>query len=246
MSTVLVTGASRGIGRATAIIAAREGWRVCINYLRRDAAANEVVRAIETDGGVAIAVRGDVAAEAAVVNLFDAGARLGPVTGVVINAGIVGPISPLANMPAERIRRMIDVNLTGALLIAREAARRLSRARKGPGGSIVIVSSAAARLGSASEYVDYAASKGALDTLTLGLSRELGGEGVRVNAVRPGLIDTEIHIDSGQPDRAAVLGANVPLGRAGTPDEVGEAIVWLLSPKASYVTGAVLDVTGGR
>lgn len=246
MSTVLVTGGSRGIGRATALIAARAGWRVCINYAKNEVAANAVVEAIEADDGVARAICGDVADAAAVDGLFDAAAQLGPVTGVVINAGIVGPISLLAEMSTERIRRIVDVNVMGAFLVARQAARRLSRSRGGPGGSIVIVSSAASRLGSAGEYVDYAASKGAMDTLALGLSRELGPEGVRVNAVRPGLIDTEIHADAGRPDRAATLGSKVPLGRAGTADEVGEAIVWLLSAKSSYVTGAIVDVTGGR
>ena len=173
-------------------------------------------------------------------------AAFGALDGLVNNAGIVAPGLPLAEMSAARMRRVFDTNIVGAYLCAREAARRLSRSRGGRGGVIVNVSSAAARIGGANEYVDYAGSKGAIDTLTLGLSKELGPEGVRVNAVRPGLIDTEIHASGGKPDRAAIMGATTPLGREGTAEEVAEAIVWLLSDAASYVTGALLDVAAGR
>ena len=192
-------------------------------------------------------LRGDVAVEADVIEVFDAAVnQLGPLDGVVINAGIVAAPQPLADMSAARIRQMFDVNTVGAYLCAREAARRLARSRGGRGGSIVIVSSAAARLGGPGEYVDYAGSKGALDTLTIGLAKELGKEAVRVNAVRPGLIDTDIHASGGQPDRAHRIGATTPLGRAGRADEVAEAILWLLSDAASYTTGALIDVAGGR
>jgi NAD(P)-dependent dehydrogenase (short-subunit alcohol dehydrogenase family) len=246
MSVCLITGASRGIGRATALRAAQAGWRVLINYAGNDAAAAETVAAISAAGGTAHAVRGDVSAEADVGAMFDAAQALGPVTGVVVNAGVIGPVSKLADMDAARIRRIVDVNVTGALFTAREAAQRLSTARGGPGGSVVIVSSAAARIGSPNEFTDYAATKGAMDTLTLGLSKELGPEGVRVNAIRPGLIDTEIHAAAGWASRADDLGGGTPLGRAGTADECAEAIVWLLSEQASYVSGAILDVAGGR
>jgi NAD(P)-dependent dehydrogenase (short-subunit alcohol dehydrogenase family) len=198
-------------------------------------------------GGHARVLRGDVASEADVVAMFDAlESAYGRIDALVNNAGIVAPGSQVADMSAERLKRMFDVNVYGAFLCAREAARRMSKDRGGDGGSIVNVSSAAARLGSPNEYVDYASSKGAVDTMTIGLARELGPQGVRVNAVRPGLIDTEIHASGGRPDRAAVLGAQTPLGRPGSADEVAQTIVWLLSDAASYVTGALLDVSGGR
>lgn len=238
---ILVTGGSRGIGRATAKLAAARGWSVAVNYVRDVAAAEAVVADIAAQGVRALAVQGDVACEADVLRLFDAAQTLGPLAGVVVNSGIVAEGSKLADMSVDRLRRMFDVNLLGAFLCAREAARRLTR-----GGSIVIVSSAAARLGGPSEYVDYAASKGALDTLTIGLSKELGPDGIRVNAVRPGLIETEIHASGGRPDRAQALGATTPMGRPGTAEEVAEAIVWLLSDAASYVTGSLVDVAGGR
>lgn len=194
-----------------------------------------------------MAIRGDVAVESDVQAIFDATqAAFGTLDGLVNNAGIVAPGLPLAEMSAERMRRVFDTNVLGAYLCAREAARRLSRSRGGNGGTIVNLSSAAARLGAPNEYVDYAGSKGAIDTLTLGLAKELGPEGVRVNAVRPGLIATEIHASGGKPDRAAIMGATTPLGREGTADEVAEAIVWLLSDNASYVTCALLDVAAGR
>lgn len=245
--TILVTGGSRGIGRATALRACSLGWSVGVGYRENRTAAESVVAAIEATGGRAVAVRGDVAREVGVLDMFAATEEaLGRLDGVVVNAGIVAPPLPLAEMGEERLRRMFDVNVLGAFLSAREAARRLSRGRGGKGGAIVLVSSVAARLGSPNEYVDYAAAKAALDTLCIGLAKELAGEGVRVNAVRPGIVDTEIHASGGQPDRAARLGAQVPLGRAGRAEEVAEAIVWLLSDAASYTTGAVLDVSGGR
>jgi NAD(P)-dependent dehydrogenase (short-subunit alcohol dehydrogenase family) len=247
METVLITGASRGIGRATALLAAERGWPVAVNYRNDSAAAAETAALVQRRGARATTVRGDVSVEADVVGMFrQAQADLGPLGGVVINAGIVAPAMRLADMSAQRLQRMFEVNVLGAYLCAREAARALSRNRGGKGGSIVIVSSAASRYGSPGEYVDYAGSKAALDTLAIGLGKELGPEGVRVNAVRPGLIETEIHATTGDPDRARKLGAAAPLGRAGQPGEVAEAIVWLLSSASSYVTASILDVAGGR
>lgn len=245
--TIVITGGSRGIGRATAVLCARRGWSVAIQYRANRQAADETAGLVEQAGGRALAVQGDVSSEADVMALFAAAQdRFGALHGVVNNAGIVAPAQDVAEMSAQRLRAMFETNVLGAFLVAREAARRLSTARGGAGGSLVNVSSAAARLGSPHEYVDYAASKGAVDTMTLGLARELGREGVRVNAVRPGLIDTEIHASGGQPDRAQRLGAATPMGRPGTAAEVAETIVWLLSDAASYVTGALLDCSGGR
>jgi NAD(P)-dependent dehydrogenase (short-subunit alcohol dehydrogenase family) len=247
MKTILITGASRGIGRATALLCGARGWSVAISWVRDELAAEDAARATAAAGGHATTVQGDVAVEEDVIRMFDAAETgLGRLDGVVINAGIVAPALPLAEMGADRLRRMFEVNVFGAYLCARESARRLSRDRGGAGGSIVLVSSAATRLGSPFEYVDYAGSKAALDTLAIGLAKELGGQGVRVNAIRPGLIATDIHASGGQPDRAQRLGATTPLGRAGRAEEVAEAIVWLLGDNASYVTGAVLDVAGGR
>jgi NAD(P)-dependent dehydrogenase (short-subunit alcohol dehydrogenase family) len=244
---ILVTGASRGIGRATALVCAGRGWSVAINYAHDPQAAEETARAVQAAGGRAATVKADVSVEADVIGMFDTTAStLGSIDGVVINAGIVAPAQQLADMTAQRLKRMFDVNVLGAYLCAREGARRLARDRGGRGGSIVLVSSAATRLGSPFEYVDYAGSKAALDTLAIGLAKELGAQGVRVNAVRPGLIDTGIHASGGQPDRAHRLGAATPLGRPGRPEEVAEAIVWLLSDASSYTTGAILDVAGGR
>lgn len=247
MKTIFITGGTRGIGRATALNCARNGWRLALNYRSDEPAADETAREVRAAGGHAITLRGDVAVEAEVVSMFDeAQSKLGRIDGVVINAGIVAPSLPLADMDSARLKRMFEVNVYGAYLCARESARRLSKDRGGHGGSVVLVSSAASRLGSPFEYVDYAGSKGAIDTLTIGLAKELAQQGVRVNAVRPGLIETDIHASGGQPDRAKRLGAGTPMGRAGRPEEVAEAIVWLLGDGASYTTGAILDVAGGR
>lgn len=244
---ILITGGSRGIGRATARLAGARGWSVGINFVGNEKAAQETVAAVEQAGGRAVAMRGDVSVESDVIAIFDACQKaFGSLDGFVNNAGIIAPPLPLAEMSAGRLKKVFDTNVYGAYLCAREAARRLSKRRGGKGGAIVNVSSAAARLGSPSEYVDYAGSKGAIDTMTIGLAKELGPEGVRVNAVRPGLIETDIHASGGRPDRAAVLGAQTPLGRAGTADEVGEAIVWLLSDASSYVNGALIDISAGR
>jgi NAD(P)-dependent dehydrogenase (short-subunit alcohol dehydrogenase family) len=245
--TLLITGGSRGIGRACALLAARNGWSVGVNYREDSEAADEVVETIAKDGGRAVALKGDVSVEAEAVGIFDAATKaLGPLTAVIANAGVIAPTAKLADMGVERIRHIFEVNVLGTFLTAREAARRLSKSSGGDGGSIVLMSSAAARLGSPNLYIDYAASKGAIDTLTLGLAKELAPEGVRVNAIRPGIIDTEIHASGGEPDRARILGATAPLGRPGTAEEIAAAAIWLISDAASYVTGALLDVSGGR
>ena len=245
--TVLITGASRGIGRACALLAAENGWSVGVNYREDSKAADAVVETIAKDGGRAVALKGDVTVEVDAVGMFDAATKaLGPLTAVIANAGVIAPAARLADMGAERIRHIFEVNVLGTFLTAREAARRLAKSSGGAGGSIVLISSAAARLGSPNLYIDYAASKGAVDTLTLGLAKELGSEGVRVNAVRPGMIETEIHASGGEPDRARILGATSPLGRPGRPEEIAAAAIWLISDAASYVTGALLDVSGGR
>jgi len=247
MKNILITGGTRGIGRATALLCAARGWNVALNYLRDQSAAEKTVQAVRDAGVQVVAVAGDVALETDVVSMFgEAEARLGPLDGVVINAGIVAPASRLADMESARLKRMFDTNIYGAYLCARESARRLPKDRGGRGGSIVLISSAASRLGSPFEYVDYAGSKAALDTLAIGLAKELAQQGVRVNAVRPGLIETEIHASGGQPDRAQRIGATTPIGRPGRPEEVAEAIVWLLGDGASYTTGAIIDVAGGR
>ena len=244
---IIITGGSRGIGRAAARLSGARGWSVAVNYLGNAAAARETVAEVERAGGRAFALQGDVALEADIVRLFDATEKaFGPAYALVNNAGILGPAMPLADMPVERMKRIFDTNVLGAYLAAREAARRMSKSRGGKGGVIVNLSSAAARLGAPNEFVDYAGSKGAMDSMTSGLAKELGPEGIRVNAIRPGLIDTEIHASGGKPDRAATMGLGTPLGRAGTAEEVAEAIVWLISDASSYVHGAILDVSGGR
>jgi len=243
---MLITGGSRGIGAATAVLAAAGGWDVCINYARNEAAAAKVVEACAAHGGAALAVQGDVSSESDVQHMFATAATLGPVTCLVNNAGILHEMSPVADYSVERLREVLDVNVLGAFLCAREAVRAMSTDTGGPGGTIVNVSSAASYLGSANEFVDYAATKGAVDTMTIGLAREVARSGIRVNAVRPGLIDTEIHASSGVPDRVALLQDNIPMGRGGTADEVAETILWLASPSSGYVTGALLNVSGGR
>lgn len=245
MASMLITGASRGIGRATALMAAARGWDVAVAYRQDAGAAAEVVRGVEAQGRRALALAGDVTDPAAVALVFDgAEAALGRLDAVVINAGIVAPSLPLAETTPERLRAVVETNVLGALFCAREAARRLPRDEGD--AAIVLLSSVAARLGSAGEYVDYAASKAAVDTLAIGLARELAPGRVRVNAVRPGLIDTEIHASGGRPTRAFDLAPLVALGRPGRAEEVAEMILWLCSPAASYVTGAVMEVTGGR
>lgn len=244
---LLVTGGSRGIGAATARLAAAQGWAVAVNYSANSLAADEVVRAIRAAGGTAMTVQADVEDEAQVLRMFEqVDARLGRLTGLVNNAGLVDAGQPVAEHSVARWRRMFEINVIGSFLCAREAVRRMSTRYGGAGGSIVNLSSAAARLGSPGEYVDYAASKAAIDTFTIGLAKEVGGEGIRVNAVRPGLIETEIHASGGRPDRVRELQAGVPMKRGGTADEVAEAIVWLLSDKASYTTMSLLDVSGAR
>ena len=242
----IVTGGSRGIGRATAIAAAARGFRVVVGYASNQAAANEVVSAIEAKNGKAIAVKCDVGDERDILALFKAADKQGTLGALINNAGIVGPTSRVDEMSAERIQRMMAVNVTGSMLCAREAVKRMSTRHGGKGGVIVNLSSVAAKLGSPNTYVDYAASKGAIDSFTIGLGHEVAGEGIRVAAIRPGLIDTEIHASGGEPDRAHRLAHAVPMKRVGTADEIANAIVWLLSDDASYVTSAILDVSGGR
>jgi NAD(P)-dependent dehydrogenase (short-subunit alcohol dehydrogenase family) len=244
---LLVTGGSRGIGAATALLAARKGYAVAVNYTSNAAAAADVVRAIEAGGGKAFAVQGDVAQEADVLRMFgQVDAKLGRLTALVNNAGIVDRAERVDEMSVERLKRMFDDNLLGSFLCAREAVRRMSTRHGGRGGAIVNVSSAAARLGAPGQYVDYAAAKGAIDVLTIGLAKEVAAEGIRVNAVRPGLIETEIHASGGLPNRVRDLQHLVPMQRGGSAEEVAQAIVWLLSPEASYTTMSLVDVSGGR
>ncbi len=244
---LIVTGGSRGIGAAAAQLGAAQGYAVCISYLSRRAAADEVVGAIERAGGKAIAVQADVASEADVLRLFETvDSRLGAVTALVNNAGILERQMRVEDMDAARLNRILTTNVTGSFLCAREAVRRMSTRRGGAGGAIVNVSSAASRLGSPGEYVDYAASKGAIDTLTIGLAKEVAAEGIRVNAVRPGVIRTEIHASGGEPGRVDRVKDGVPMKRGGEAMEVANAILWLLSEQASYTTGALVDVAGGR
>ena len=244
---LLITGASRGIGAVTAVLAAARGYAVCVNYHANREAADAVVRDITEGGGAAIAVPGDVAVEADVMRLFQAcDEALGPLTALVNNAGVVDIKTRVDEMSAARIQRMFAVNVFGTVYCAREAVRRMSTRHGGAGGAIVNVSSAASRIGSPGEYVDYAAAKGAVDVFTIGLAKEVATEGIRVNAVRPGIVHTGIHASGGQPDRLERIAPLVPMQRGGQPEEVAHAILWLLSDEASYTTGALLDVAGGR
>lgn len=244
---MIVTGGGRGIGAATARLAAGRGYAVCISYLRDKTAADAVVGDILRGGGRAVAVAGDVAVEADVLRLFETSDReLGPLTALVNNAGIVVTRSRVEAMSADRLKLMFATNVLGPFLCAREAIRRMSTKHGGKGGAIVNVSSGAARLGSPGEWVDYAASKGAIDTMTIGLAKELADEGIRVNCVRPGFVNTGIHAGAGEPDRIERLRDSIPMKRGGEPEEVARAVLWLLGPEASYSTGAILDVTGGR
>ncbi|MFN5109246.1 MAG: SDR family oxidoreductase [Bradyrhizobium sp.] len=244
---VVITGGSRGIGRATALAAAARGYRIVVGYATNQAAADEVVSAIEAKNGKAIAVKGDVGSEADILALFKAADGFGTLGALVNNAGIVGKSGVRVDeMSAERIQQMMAVNVTGSILCAREAVKRMSTRHGGKGGVIVNLSSVAAKLGAPNTYVDYAASKGAIDSFTVGLGYEVAGEGIRVAGIRPGLIDTDIHAAGGEPDRAHRLAHLVPMKRVGTADEIANAIVWLISDEASYVTSAILDVSGGR
>ncbi|OYU30025.1 MAG: NAD(P)-dependent oxidoreductase [Comamonadaceae bacterium PBBC2] len=244
---LLVTGGGRGIGAATSLLAAQQGWAVAVNYTANSLAADEVVRQIRAAGGQAIAVKADVAEEDQVLRMFEhIDAKLGRLTGLVNNAGVVDVYARVADMSVARLKRMFDINVMGSLICAREAVRRMSTQYGGEGGSIVNVSSAASRLGSPGQYVDYAAAKGAIDAFTLGLAKEVAAEGIRVNAVRPGLIDTEIHASGGLPNRVKDLQHLVPMQRGGTAEEVAQSIVWLLSDAASYTTMSLIDVSGGR
>jgi len=244
---LLVTGGSRGIGAATCHLAAREGWAVAVNYTSNSLAADEVVREIRAGGGRAMAVQADVADEAQVLRMFEqVDAKFGRLTGLVNNAGVVDVTARVEDMSVARWKRMFDINVIGSLVCAREAVRRMSTRHGGAGGSIVNLSSAAARLGAPGQYVDYAAAKGAIDTFTIGLAKEVAAEGIRVNAVRPGLIETEIHASGGLPNRVKDLQHQVPMQRGGSAEEVAQSIVWLLGEGASYTTMSLIDVSGGR
>lgn len=244
---LLITGGSRGIGAATALLAAQRGYAVAVNYSANEAAADLVVRQIRAGGGHAIALQADVAMESEVMAMFETiDARLGRLSALVNNAGVVDVAQRVDEMSVARLKRMFDINVLGSFLCAREAVKRMSTRHGGAGGAIVNVSSVAARLGGAGNYVDYAASKGAIDTFTVGLAKEVAMEGIRVNAVRPGIIETDIHASGGQPERAKQMAPLVPLQRAGSALEVAQAIVWLLSEESSYSTGSLLDVAGGR
>lgn len=242
-----MTGSGRGIGAATALQLARSGYRVCVSFVAASDSGQRTVAEIEAAGGTAIPVQADVANEADVVRLFETvDAQLGPVSALVNNAGIVLPQTRVEAIDSTRIARLFRVNVIGCFLCCREAVRRMSTKRGGDGGAIVNVSSVAARTGSPGEYVDYAATKGAIDTLTRGLAAEVAAEGIRVNGVRPGFIHTEMHADGGEPDRVDRLAGSIPMGRGGTPQEVAGPICWLLSDEASYVTGSFIDIAGGR
>jgi NAD(P)-dependent dehydrogenase (short-subunit alcohol dehydrogenase family) len=245
--TLMVTGGSRGIGAAVCRLAAKAGYSVAVNYYANEAAAKTLVQEIQSCGGQAAEIQADIGKEADILRLFEtAEAKLGPLCGLVNNAAITGGFARVDSVEAEVLERLFAVNVTGAILCAREAVKRLSTARGGKGGAIVNISSRAAKLGSSGEWVHYAMSKGAIDSLTVGLAREVAKEGIRVNAVAPGLVQTDIHEEAGDANRPLRLAPTIPMGRAGTPEEIAEGVVWLLSPAASYVTGAILDMSGGR
>jgi NAD(P)-dependent dehydrogenase (short-subunit alcohol dehydrogenase family) len=244
---LIVTGAGRGIGAVVAKLAGERGFRVAVNYARNAQAAADVARHIVSSGGRATVIQADISREEEIVRLFEYAEReLGPITGLVNNAGITGGFARVEAVTSATLTRVFAVNVIGAMLCAREAVRRMSTRNDGRGGAIVNISSRAAEIGGAGEWVHYAASKGALDTFTLGLAREVAAEGIRVNAVTPGHVLTELHATSGDPDRMTRLAPTIPVGRAGTPEEIAEAVLWLLSPAASYTTGAILAVSGGR
>lgn len=245
-TAIIITGASRGIGAATALMAAEEGYAVCVNYRSNTAAADKVVRQIADGGGRAIAVAANVADEGEVATMFDRAVdELGPVGALVNNAGVLETQCSFSDISVARLRRILETNVVGAFLCAQEAVRRMSRSNGGSGGGIVNVSSVAARTGAPNEYIDYAASKGALDSMTAGLAREVAPQGIRVNLVRPGFIYTDMHADGGEPGRVDRLVSGIPLQRGGEPDDVARAILWLLSDRAAYAVGASVDVTGG-
>jgi NAD(P)-dependent dehydrogenase (short-subunit alcohol dehydrogenase family) len=242
-----VTGGSRGIGAAVAVLAGRQGWRVAVNYARDLTAALTVVDTIREAGGMAEAIQGDMAIEADILNLFQtAEAILGPLGGLVNNAGITGGFARIDALESAALAQVLAVNIAGPILCAREAVRRMSTCHGGKGGAIVNISSLAARTGGAGEWVHYAATKGAIDSFTIGLAREVAAEKIRVNAVAPGLIETDLHAANGAPDRVKRMASSIPMKRAGTASEVAEGVVWLLSPAASYTTGTILEIGGGR
>lgn len=246
MKPLIITGASRGIGAATALLAAKNGYAVCVNFRSHENDARDIVSRIEQEGGTAICVQADVSEEEDILRLFETvDSELGPLAGLVNNAAAIAPQSRVDALDVERINRLFAVNVTGPFVCCREAVKRMSTKHGGSGGAIVNVTSGAAILGSPGVYVDYAATKGALDTMTIGLAREVAQEGIRVNGVRPGFIYTEMHADFGEPNRVDRIAPGVPMGRGGQPEEIAEAIVWLLSDKASYTTGAILNVAGG-
>ncbi|SON58267.1 Glucose 1-dehydrogenase 2 [Hartmannibacter diazotrophicus] len=243
---LLITGASRGIGAATAILAGRAGYHVVVNYVGNQAAAETVAGTIASAGGRASVVQGDVGSEADILRMFAHADAQGRLAGLVNNAGVVDLSARVDEMSLERLERMMRINIIGSIVCAREAVKRLSTMHGGEGGGIVNLSSAAAKLGAPANYVDYASAKGAIDTFTVGLAKEVAAEGIRVNAIRPGIIATDIHASGGQPDRVAEMEASLPMKRAGTAEECAKAILWLLSDEASYTTGAILDVSGAR